>query len=1524
MGIFGNPVVSPTGLGSSAARRHGSYTSTDGEGSADQSTTSSRFDRSATEKNWDATLNTLESDTFNYAVTGGAIAGAAMIGGAAAAAPVAVATAAGMAGGYVGALAGDWLGNHIMPLLGFERMAEDGEMPATVDHPIAHTSTWATLGAMVLGAVAAVGAAVFVVATFGAGLAVLAVAALAAGALAGLGAGFASAAGQYGTNKGLIILGSTDVYFEGKSVARRGDIIECSRHGEQAVAEGCETVFANNRPIARIGHKSTCDGVINDGCATIAIDIDTGAGSLDIDGGWTKRWLRTGLAVMNFLPIPRGGRRGRSSRTDIAPPARSTSQGRRGKAPAHCQTCRKDPVDVASGTLTDIRTDIHIPGTINMNLTRSYCADATGIQGVGWASTWSQHLHIVDDTMVYQDPEGALITFHTPHDSIMAEHLVFPHLELLGQKRAEIYLLNRREQLFYVFNHRRGDRILLSRIEDRNGNGIDFKYGEDGLSEVAHSDGFVLDVDSSDMLIRRATFRDHEHGDCNFVWNYTTEGWLEASYSAQTGALFYSYDAKGRIVRWADTAATEVFYSYDTNGRVSRTWTNSGHMNGRFSYDLKNRVTTLIEQDGTTSQYFYNDDGVVYRELDANGAEWLTEWDGQFNILSQTDPLGHQTSYTYDEYGNLTSATDADGSASSWTYNDDGLLDTEVDPEGFTRKYAYDAQGNLTGIVDAEGNLTSFRLSPEGQVLRVDLPGGAQERIYYDKYRRPRLQRTMADHERHMQYDIEGRLTWVQDEIGATTRYDMRRDKENPRGSVRSVILPDETEAKYTWDSEGQISSQTDAEGNTQHFSFGAFDLPISTTDPHGHSLTLEHDSELRLSAVVNQKGERYEYRYDPTGALISETDFAGLTTRYDRDAAGRVVAKTAPDGTRSTFTYSARGDLIEARTETRDGTAVTTYAYDARGLMVLAENADAKVEYEYDAFGRVVLERVDGREIKSAYGTGPTGRLERSGDVLPISTAYSKAGLPTELKIGHHDPLRFNHDKRGYEILRETDQGFALAQSYDRMGMLKTQLAGPRDHLPDDALRGKLGVSGSYHEEMAKRRLRTHRSYDWDKIGRAVGLNDTHWGNTRMQYDARGQVAATQRSDPYGMDKGHTQFDYDPCRNLSYVETPKKHDLVKQSPGGRVHKRGNVYYRHDDCGRVIEKRVEEHGFRPKIWRMSWNGEDRLIRLETPDGAVWRYAYDALGRRVRRLKLVAGSAERPNAPGHIPAGQGRAYQWDGDQIVSDAPVYADGTIAWDKAEAWVYEPHSFRPIAKLAGDDLYYVVTDHLGTPRELISEDGATTTWRARIGLWGAVEDKEFRAANDDTPPVTCNIRFQGQWFDEESGLHYNRFRYYDPQATQYLSPDPIGLAGGVRPQGYVADPNGWVDPLGLAGCQPTWDPRSKRWRDSNGRFAKEPTPAPIANPKRLENHRDQHIINRHAWAAPRKKGKTHFPKSWSNDRIIHNVQDVKDNPTSVTKGIYGQNVYYGQRDGVNITVDDYPANSKYPGTISTAYPVQ
>ncbi|WP_188726122.1 RHS repeat domain-containing protein, partial [Dickeya fangzhongdai] len=211
-------------------------------------------------------------------------------------------------------------------------------------------------------------------------------------------------------------------------------------------------------------------------------------------------------------------------------------------------------------------------------------------------------------------------------------------------------------------------------------------------------------------------------------------------------------------------------------------------------------------------------------------------------------------------------------------------------------------------------------------------------------------------------------------------------------------------------------------------------------------------------------------------------------------------------------------------------------------------------------------------------------------------------------------------------------------------------------------------------------------------------------------------------------------------------------------------------------------------------------------RVSLPDGARWRYRYDAFGRRVSKVR-----------EGQVPSAQAVArvaYRWDGDQLSGQTQYRVDGSVA--RAVQWVYEPGSFRPLAQVEEQEgetlLHYIVTDLTGTARELCSETG-DVHWRGEQGLWGAYrEDKRpiplrrylGDAANEE---VYCELRYQGQVYDAETGLYYNRHRYYDPELGQYISADPIGLAGGLRPQGYVPNPFCWVDPLGLTKCPEKWD---------------------------------------------------------------------------------------------------------------------
>ncbi|MFC7519088.1 RHS repeat-associated core domain-containing protein, partial [Herbaspirillum sp. GCM10030257] len=143
-----------------------------------------------------------------------------------------------------------------------------------------------------------------------------------------------------------------------------------------------------------------------------------------------------------------------------------------------------------------------------------------------------------------------------------------------------------------------------------------------------------------------------------------------------------------------------------------------------------------------------------------------------------------------------------------------------------------------------------------------------------------------------------------------------------------------------------------------------------------------------------------------------------------------------------------------------------------------------------------------------------------------------------------------------------------------------------------------------------------------------------------------------------------------------------------------------------------------------------------------------------------------------------------------------------------------------------------YIHTDHLGTPRELTSGSGEIV-WAGVHKAWGnlaiaampavQVADDQDTAAEPSAFTDVMPLRFQGQYYDSETGLHYNRFRYYDPDSGRFVSQDPIGLQGGNNLYQYAPNPTAWIDPLGLATCkcgstQLTFDKKSHTWTTPAG----------------------------------------------------------------------------------------------------------
>ena len=160
---------------------------------------------------------------------------------------------------------------------------------------------------------------------------------------------------------------------------------------------------------------------------------------------------------------------------------------------------------------------------------------------------------------------------------------------------------------------------------------------------------------------------------------------------------------------------------------------------------------------------------------------------------------------------------------------------------------------------------------------------------------------------------------------------------------------------------------------------------------------------------------------------------------------------------------------------------------------------------------------------------------------------------------------------------------------------------------------------------------------------------------------------------------------------------------------------------------------------------------------------------------------------------HIKGRISKTYQGKTTRWVWDGNVPLHEWMEESDVTTWLFEEGTFIPAAKIVGDKSYSIITDYLGTPTEMYNSNGEKT-WSVELDIYGSVRNFAGRSLSD------CPFRYQGQYEDEETGLYYNRFRYYSPDEGMYISQDPIGLAGGNKLYAYVSDVNVLIDLWGLS----------------------------------------------------------------------------------------------------------------------------
>ncbi|WP_051967291.1 DUF6531 domain-containing protein [Kitasatospora mediocidica] len=1053
--------------------------------------------------------------------------------------------------------------------------------------------------------------------------------------------------------------------------------------------------------------------------------------------------------------------------------------------PATKRTTKSDPVDIASGDMVLSAVDLALPGVLALVLSRTHVSSyrCGGWFGRSWASTLDQRLELDDAGVVFAAEDGMLLSYPVPQvgaEVVPTEGPRWP-LRWDGAPGGTLRVTDPHTGTSWHFGAPSGAQgphareagslqLPLTAITDRNGNRIEILHTADGIPyEVRHTAGYRVAVATTGKRITALTLLDDRAGDGSVeeiplvAFGYDGDGNLDAVTDSSGLPLRYTYDTSARITGWTNRAGHQYRYLYDRAGRCVQTRGDGGFLDAVFSYDTERRTTTVTDSLGHATVFELDEYGRTVRESAPNGAVAATSWDRYGRLLSRTDPLGAVTAFDYDADGNLTRSTLPDGTVSTAGYDDSHRMVDLVALDGTRWGYSYDERGNLTAKVDPLGARTTYAHGERGEPRSTTDPLGSRTQVSTNP---AGLLLSVTDPlgaVTHCTRDAFGREVSVTDPLGGVTTYGWTIE-----GRPAWQVDAEGGRQEWTYDADGNLVEHLDASGARTRYAYTYFGRLAARTEHDGTRYTFTYDTQLQLTAVTNPAGARWTYRYDAVGALVAETDFTGRTITYTRDLTGQLVARTNGAGQSVTFTRDLRGRTVQLAAAEQ----TIRFGYDAAGRLLEADNGTGLLRYRYDAAGRTVAEEYDGAELTHGYDLSGQRVLRRTPAGVESRWTYDAAGQPTSLSTAS-GTLAFDYDALGRETVRRFGEA-AVHRGWDAM----------------DRLTGLSLTAGGQNV--------AQRSFGYQADGMPVGSTDSVHGPVAYQLDARARVTAVTGAN------WSERYAYDQLGNVSGGPTPvsgagtgEPAAPAELDARGLLRTAGRTSYDYDGQGRIVRETRRLLSGGRLTWHYQWDSHDQLIQVTVPDGTLWCYRYDALGRRTAKRHLTADGAS---------VLEETTFSWDGAHLAEQRHTRA-GT-AEHRTTTWDWSVGGQLALTQLdrlehglAQEEInrrfHAIVTDLAGAPTELVDESGVVS-WRRRGTIWGR-DSATGRESPQPVGPDDCPLRFPGQYLDRETGLHYNLFRYYDPTSARYLSPDPLGLSAADNPYGYVPNPLVGADPLGL-----------------------------------------------------------------------------------------------------------------------------